>query len=260
MLFALTTNGKKPMKKNLLMLLAAAIVAAFLSGCCTVYETEGLKLDRAQTFDMNLKLEGFELRSLQKTGTYMGTTTASAYNYQTNAYVSGNANTVGSIYQMCPDEGFANGAADAFETLGFNIRSEHPDLILSGRIGGGRFPWNSWEFWIRDVPVFFVALPAVMTVLSCTRENDAEMIVYDRSGKRLATYSGEHEYTAFSIGFPFANFANPKAYEWYGDRQAAGFSLADCLNQFTADLKAGKFDQNIKAAKAKYKEKKTDEN
>ena len=56
----------------------------------------------------------------------------------------------------------------------------------------------------------------------------------------------------FSLAFPFANFANEKAYRWYGDKQAAQFAMADCLNQFLADLKSGKFNEAIEKAKAHY--------
>jgi len=225
---------------------AVLALAMFLSGCCTVYETDPPVLDKSNKFNLNLKLEGFELVSLRPSGVSFGSGSATAYNWKTGTTATAYGNSTAAYYEYCPDGEFANSTADLFEALGFNIRSQHPDLIIVGRVGNGGFPWKSGLFWARDVPVFLVAVPTAMAVLSCTRENDVEVIVYGVLGKRVASYYSKKEYTAFSIGFPFANFANSKAYEWFGDRQSAFFALIDCVNQFSEDLKKGKFNQIVK--------------
>lgn len=235
-----------------LMAMFCAGVGCLLAGCWTVYETPAVALDRSQKFDLNLRLEGFTLTTLQQTGFSSSTANATAYDWQTNSTVNAFGTSTTAHYAYRPDESFSYLVTDAFETLGFNIRSDSPELVLAGRIGDGRFPWKSWQLWVRDAPLFLVAIPTFGMVISCPRVNDAVIIVYDRSGKRIADYYAEQQYYSLSFGFPFANFFNNKAYEWYGDRRAAQFAMADCLNQFLADLKSGKFNEAIEKAKAHY--------
>lgn len=232
--------------------IGAAVMAVLLAGCWTAYETPQAELNQANHFDMNLKLEGFTLESLQQTGFTTGTASATAYNWRTNDTVSASGSSMSANYEYRPDNVFANSVTDVFENLGFNIRSDSPELVIAGRIGRGGFPWNSWQLWVRDAPLFLIAIPTFGMVISCPRINDAELIVYDCSGKRLANYYAEQGYYALSFAFPFANFANEKAYEWYGDRKAAQFAMIDCLNQFLADLHNGKFNQAIATAKEHY--------
>lgn len=221
--------------------------ALLVSGCATIHETSPPPIDLSQKIDMNLRTEGFELLTLQQTGSYHGASYGGAYNYQTGAYVSGNTSTIGNIYERQKDCGFSDFTSDAFEKLGFNIRSNKPDLILVGRVGNGRFPWNAPALYYRDFPVFIFAVATLGSVISCTRENNIQVIVYSADGKRLKEYYACQSYNAFSIAFPFANFANEKAYEWYGDRQSASFALIDCINQFVTDCKSGYFNEVIGA-------------
>ena len=139
-----------------------------------------------------------------------------------------------------------------FETRGFNIQSEYPELTLVARIGDGHYPWNSWQLWVRDLPLFLIAIPTMGAVISCPRVNNVELLVYDYSGKRIADYTSEKSYYALSIAFPFANFANSKDYSWYGDRKSTEFALIDCVNQFFMDLQVGKFKEAIQSAKEKH--------
>ena len=229
-----------------LTIVLVVVISLLLSGCWTIYETPPVALDCSQKFDLNLKLEGFELVSLRQTGFSNSSGSATAYSWQNNSTATAYGNSTTAHYEYRPDDTFAYSVTDTFELLGFNIRSDNPELTLVGRIGSGHFPWKSWGLWLRDAPIFLIAIPTLGSVISCTRENDAQMLVYDRSGKRIASYTGEQSYNAFSVAFPFANFGNEKAYEWYGDRKAAEFSLMDCVSQFLVDLKAGKFDNYIK--------------
>lgn len=231
---------------------AIAIVILFLNGCWTVSETESPTLRVGQNFDLNLRLEGFEYLLLQSSGAYTESTTASAYNYRSNAFATGSSTTSGRTYEYRPDTGFANAFADSFEEMGFNIRSDKPHLVLAARTGSGGFASEEPHFYYQDIPLFLVALATLGSTISCTRENDAQVIVYNLSGKRVAEYYSEKIYNAVSIGFPLANFANSKAYEWYGDREAVCFALIDCINQFTADLQQGRFDTAISNANTQY--------
>lgn len=230
------------MKRLVLLLL----VALLLSGCAVIHETTPPEIDLSQKINLNLKIEGFELMTLQQTGSYCGNSYGSAYNYQTGASASGSTATTGHIYEQKRDIVFSNHTIDAFETLGFNIRSNKPDLILVGRVGNGRFPWSDPAFYYRDFPVFIFAIATFGSTISCTRENDTQIIAYSTEGKRLKEYYSCQKYNAFSIAFPFANFANDKAYEWYGDRQATSFALTDCINQFIVDCKSGYYNDTIK--------------
>lgn len=235
--------------------LGAVATVVLLSGCWTIYETpQTEKLDRSKHFDMNLKLEGFARQTLQQTGFTTGTTSATAYNWKTNSTVSASGNSSYAHYEYRPDESFANAVTDVFENLGFNIRSDSPELVLAGRIGkNGHHPTDHGHFWYRDVPIFILSLPLGFMINSAPRINDAELIVYDLSGKRLANYYSEQEYYTFSIAFPFANLFNEKIYaDLYIDNRAAEFALVVCLNQFFADLKNGKFDQAVRSAKEHY--------
>lgn len=217
----------------------------FLMGCCTVHETEAPRVNALKQFDLKLCLKGFELVSLQQTGFSTASGSGTAYNWKTNSTIAAHGSSVIAHYGYCPDDVFSDSVSDMFESLGFNIKSNNPDLTLVGRVGVGGFPWASWGFWLRDAPVFLIAVPTIGMVISCTRENRVELIVYDQSGKRLTSYASEQRYHSFSVGFPFANFANNKTYEWYGDRKAAQFALIDCVNEFIFDLSHARFDKNI---------------
>ena len=46
-----------------LTIVLVVVISLLLSGCWTIYETPPVALDCSQKFDLNLKLEGFELVS-----------------------------------------------------------------------------------------------------------------------------------------------------------------------------------------------------
>ena len=71
-----------------LMAMFCAGVGCLLAGCWTVYETPAVALDRSQKFDLNLRLEGFTLTTLQQTGFSSSTANATAYDWQTNSTVN----------------------------------------------------------------------------------------------------------------------------------------------------------------------------
>ncbi len=221
------------------------VFCILMNGCKTISETEAPHVSSAEKIGIAVRLEGFQLESLQKTGVNVGSTNATAYNWKTNSTVTAYGSTTSAQYEYRPDNVFSNIVTDAFENTGINIRSNNPKLVLVGRIGKGRFPWTSAAFWYRDAPVFLLAIPTFASVLSCTRENDVTIIVYDCSGNRLKKYSSTQTYNSFSIGFPFANFANDKAYEWYGDRKSAEFAFLDCLKSFLHDVKNGYFAKQL---------------
>ena len=235
-----------------LMAMFCAGVGCLLAGCWTVYETPAVALDRSQKFDLNLRLEGFTLTTLQQTGFSSSTANATAYDWQTNTTVTAHGNSTTAHYEYRPDESFSYLVTDVFETLGFNIRSDSPELVLAGRIGDGRFDWSDPWLYLRDGMAALISFPTFMMIGSYERLNDARILIYDINGKRIADYYSEKNCYVFSLAFPFANFANEKAYRWYGDKQAAQFAMADCLNQFLADLKSGKFNEAIEKAKAHY--------
>jgi lipoprotein len=232
-----------------LTIVLVVVISLLLSGCWTIYETPPVALDCSQKFDLNLKLEGFELVSLRQTGFSNSSGSATAYSWQNNSTATAYGNSTTAHYEYRPDDTFAYSVTDTFESLGFNIRSDNPELTLVGRIGSGRFDWGSPWLYLRDGLALLVAFPTFMMIGSYERFNDVRVLVYDIEGKKIADYYSKKSCYVFSLAFPFANFGNEKAYEWYGDRKAAEFSLMDCVNQFLADLKAGKFDNYIKKSK-----------
>lgn len=223
------------MKRMLLLL----VLAIFLGGCATIYETDSPKISANKRFNLTLKLDGFQLISLQHTGTDFGSANATAYNWNTNTTVTATGSAVVQHYGYRPDPNFNDFVVDSLEGMGFNLRGGNPDYVLYGRVGSGRFPWNEASFYYCEAPTFLFAIVTFGVALSCARENDVSLLVYDRSGARVAKYTKKQFYRSFSIGVPFAYLANDKAFEWYGDRKAAEFAFLDCLNMFIRDLENG---------------------
>lgn len=234
--------------KRIIMAICCAGLGYFLTGCWTVYETPPAQLNRIQYFPLNLRLEGFSLETLQQTGADISTANATAYNWRTNSSVSAYGNSVSTHYEYRPDEAFSNSIIDAFESLGFNVRSDSPDLVLVGRFGNGWLNWRDPWLYLRDGMALLVSIPTFSAVGSYEMFNDARILVYNTKGRKIADYYSEKSCYVFSLAFPFANIANAKAYGAYGRRRATQFALIDCLNQFLADLESGRFKQEIKPA------------
>ena len=174
-----------------LMAMFCAGVGCLLAGCWTVYETPAVALDRSQKFDLNLRLEGFTLTTLQQTGFSSSTANATAYDWQTNTTVTAHGNSTTAHYEYRPDESFSYLVTDVFETLGFNIRSDSPELVLAGRIGDGRFDWSDPWLYLRDGMAALISFPTFMMIGSYERLNDARILIYDINGKRIADYYSE---------------------------------------------------------------------
>lgn len=216
-----------------------------LTGCCIIKETPPAKLDLSNKFNLNLRLDGFEIMTLQQTGTYVGSGFGSSYNYRTGSYSSGSSVITAGKYEYRVDKNFTGEISDLFEMLGFNIKSDAPQLILEARLGQGHYPWDKGTLYYRDAPLNLICMLTMGVTVSLERVTDVQIIVYATNGKRLKEYFSEKSHYAFSIGFPFANFANPKAYNWYGDQASLKLAVVDCINQFTTDLREKAFSKEL---------------
>lgn len=226
-----------------LSLVFATFYILFFSGCMTVHETPMPTVDARLCSNVKLALEDFQFYVVRATQHHYGYANTSYHNPRIGGWASGTGSYYGATYQRVPDDDFTRAVRDLFEFVGANTRGGTPTLIIEGRIGDGHYMWNSSAMWYRDVPVFIFALCSCAMTISCERENSVRMIVYDKNGNRLKEYYNEASYHAFSIGLPFTLFANPKAYETYGDKMAAMFALIKCVNDFVQDYNTGYYKQ-----------------
>lgn len=217
----------------------AMICMLVSTGCITVYESDEPVVSKKFASDIKLRLEGFQLKSLQPTQFHTGYASTSTYNYQSGKWTTGGGTYSGTTYEFLPDENFSMIVKDAFELAGANIKASNMDLMIDGRIGNGRFMWKKPQLWYRDAPIFLFAVCTFGMALSCERENDVRLIVYNEEGKRVKEYYATASYHAVGIGLPLALFSNEKMYEYYGDRQAAKFALIKCINEFITDWNKG---------------------
>lgn len=128
---------------------------------------------------------------------------------------------------------------DIFESSGAIIRTDKPQLTIEGRIGDGRYLWNSPAMWYRDAPIFVVSVCTIGMVMSKERENNVSLLVYNQEGKRLKEYHAAATYHTIGFGLPFAYLVNDKIRAWYCDRMAAKFALIQCVNEFIRDCNNG---------------------
>ena len=209
---------------KIFLMTAAALCMIFLSGCITFNETEAPALPVRFAPEAKLHLEGFQLHTVRE-----------------KQYKTGGSSYSGTTYKRMPDDRFPGIVKDIFENSGANIRTDKPQLTVEGRIGDGRYLWNSSAMWYRDAPIFVVSVCTLGMIISKERENDVRLIVYNKEGKRLKEYSASERYYTAGIGLPCGFMFNEKMRAWYCDRMAAKFALIKCVNEFIRDCNNGLF-------------------
>ena len=228
---------------NFFLTLAASVCMLILSGCMSVNEPKSPALTEKFSAEAELHLEGFQLYSVREKQHHTGNSTFTAYNFKNNSWIMGNDSYSGTTYERMPDDRFPGIVKDIFESAGANIRTETPRLKIEGRIGDGRYMWNSSQMWYRDIPVAVLTICTLGMVVTRERENDVKLIVYNTKGKRLKEYHATATYYTSGFGLPFSNMVTDKIRAWYCDRMAAKFALTKCVNEFIRDYNNGFYKQ-----------------
>lgn len=232
-------KGKRRMK--FLYWMTASLCMLALTGCMSVNEPEAPVLSEKFSGDVRLHLEGFQLYSVREKQHHTGNTYSVAYNFKTDSWLAGSDSYSGTTYERMLDEQFPGIVRDLFESAGANIRSKTSRLKIEGRVGDGRYMWNSAATWYRDVPVWIVSFCTLGMVISRERENDVRLIIYNNEGKRLKEYRAVETYYTSGIGLPFSAMVTDKVRTWYCDRMATKFALIKCVNEFIRDYNKGAF-------------------
>lgn len=226
---------------KIFLMTAAALCMIFLSGCITFNETEAPALPARFAPEAKLHLEGFQLYTVREKQYNTGNSYFTAYNFKTDSWLTGGSSYSGTTYERMLDDRFPGIVKDIFENSGANIRTDKPQLTVEGRIGDGRYLWNSSAMWYRDAPIFVFSVCTLGMIISKERENDVRLIVYNKEGKRLKEYSASERYYTAGIGLPCGFMFNEKMRAWYCDRMAAKFALIKCVNEFIRDYNNGLF-------------------
>ena len=224
-----------------ILMTVAGVCMFVLSGCMAVSEPDAPVLTEKFSADVKLHLEGFQLYSVREKQHHVGNSYFTAYNFRTDSWLIGEDSYSGTTYERMLDDKFPGIVKDVFEFAGANIRAEKPQFKIEGRVGDGRFMWNSAAMWFRDVPVFVVSVCTLGMVITRERENDVRLIVYDTNGKRLKEYHAAETYYTSGFGLPVSGLINDKVRSWYCDRMAAKFALIKCVNEFVRDYNNGLF-------------------
>lgn len=212
-----------------------------LCGCTTVSETEIPPVESKLSSGIALRLEGFQLTTLRPSLPSVGISANGGYRFNPASWLLSGGPYVGSKLENLPDQAFTTEARDLFESVGANIRSAQPALIVEGRIGSGHYIWDLPATWYRDVLLLPFRICTLGGIASYERENSVKLIIYHQNGKKLKEYNAVARYYAFSIGLPLAFLANDKMTEAGGDRNAAKIALIGCINEFVRDCNAGLF-------------------
>ena len=210
-----------------------------LTGCMTFNETEAPRLKAKFSNEAKLHLEGFQLYSIREKQHNVGYTYMPVYNFRTDSWSLGSGTYSETTYERQIDQKFPMIVKDIFESSGANIRTDKPQLTIEGRIGDGRYMWDTAEMWFRDAPIFVVSVCTAGMVISKERENDVCLIVYNKEGKRLKEYRATESYYTAGLGLPFSYMVNNKMRAWYCDRMAAKHALIKCMNEFIKDYNSG---------------------
>ena len=221
------------------LIAAASFCMVVLSGCMSISEPEAPALTGKFVSEAKLHLEGFQLYSVREKQHRVGNSCFTAYNFKTDSWITGSDSSSGTTYERMLDDKFPAVVKDIFESSGAIIRTDKPQLTIEGRIGDGRYLWNSPAMWYRDAPIFVVSVCTIGMVMSKERENNVSLLVYNQEGKRLKEYHAAATYHTIGFGLPFAYLVNDKIRAWYCDRMAAKFALIQCVNEFIRDCNNG---------------------
>jgi len=213
--------------------------ALLISGCLSVTETPPPEVKATQKCNLNLKLENFKFCCWQAVRSDSEMNDDIFYNKEDiGTYSDFNVDSTG----LCgEDERTTKFINETFKNIGFNINNNRPDLILVGKFGESHFAIRNPSYYYRDIPINILGVVTLGSFISITTDCDFKMKIYSRTGQRLKEYYSSQEYHSLSIALPIMGLLYWDASSLYRYSQPARFAFLDCLNQFLADYKLGRY-------------------